>query len=234
MAAVDPTNPQSWNRYAYVANNPLALIDPQGLAQACSAASQSGGICNWDGSANGGSTSGAVPPWLTLQFWDPNLPFWRYDVLEGGAEGGWLFVNLFSSGGPCSYVLANPCGGGAKNPQKPVDRYDQCISSMNNSPVGKTARFFSVTGLVTNFVEWLTLGGVKTGAIYAMDQAESVAAVTDYSITAGTTAAPATLAGSTVLGYAGLGGMTVATIVEGGMARGCQMATSPSPLDDAL
>jgi RHS repeat-associated protein len=31
MAAADPTNPQSWNRYAYVMNNPLALSDPQGL-----------------------------------------------------------------------------------------------------------------------------------------------------------------------------------------------------------
>jgi hypothetical protein len=30
MAAVDPTNPQSWNRYTYVLNNPLALIDPLG------------------------------------------------------------------------------------------------------------------------------------------------------------------------------------------------------------
>ena len=31
LGAVDPTNPQSWNRYAYVANNPLALIDPLGM-----------------------------------------------------------------------------------------------------------------------------------------------------------------------------------------------------------
>ncbi|MGB6690791.1 MAG: RHS repeat-associated core domain-containing protein [Terracidiphilus sp.] len=30
-AAVDPTTPQSWNRYAYVLNNPLGLIDPFGL-----------------------------------------------------------------------------------------------------------------------------------------------------------------------------------------------------------
>lgn len=31
LAAVDPTNPQSWNRYAYVMNNPQAFVDPLGL-----------------------------------------------------------------------------------------------------------------------------------------------------------------------------------------------------------
>jgi RHS repeat-associated protein len=30
LAAVDPSSPQTWNRYAYVANNPLAMIDPFG------------------------------------------------------------------------------------------------------------------------------------------------------------------------------------------------------------
>jgi len=28
MAAADPSNPQSWNRYAYVMNNPLGYVDP--------------------------------------------------------------------------------------------------------------------------------------------------------------------------------------------------------------
>ena len=31
LAAVDSTNPQSWNRYAYVANNPLMYVDPSGM-----------------------------------------------------------------------------------------------------------------------------------------------------------------------------------------------------------
>src|SRR5579864_8345162 len=29
-AGADPTNPQSWNGYSYVWNNPLAMIDPSG------------------------------------------------------------------------------------------------------------------------------------------------------------------------------------------------------------
>ena len=54
LAAVNPMNPQSWNRYAYVTNNPLALIDPLGLIEQCPPGSGPGAVwpdgttsCGW-------------------------------------------------------------------------------------------------------------------------------------------------------------------------------------------
>ncbi|MHB8734771.1 MAG: RHS repeat-associated core domain-containing protein [Terriglobales bacterium] len=57
--AVDPSNPQSLNRYAYVANNPLILLDPLGLI--CTTSFTAGNLsfsCTVWGSLYGGGAGG--------------------------------------------------------------------------------------------------------------------------------------------------------------------------------
>jgi hypothetical protein len=60
LAAVNPGNPQSWNRYAYVLNNPMLLVDPFGDQDQCYASSP---ICQINGTP-GCATSGGCPSGL--------------------------------------------------------------------------------------------------------------------------------------------------------------------------
>ena len=80
LAAVDLTNPQTWNRYAYVGNNPLSNVDPLGLC---------GGTWEtWDPSTN---TVGSDEPCGFLPLDGPgygNVPVHQVDPSGGGGRGG--------------------------------------------------------------------------------------------------------------------------------------------------
>jgi len=81
LAAVDPTNPQSWNRYAYVLNDPLRLIDPQGL-DGCedsgfddeSSCDPEGGGWGGGGGGGGGGDTGITPPIACTDIFDACTP----------------------------------------------------------------------------------------------------------------------------------------------------------------
>jgi RHS repeat-associated protein len=78
LAAVNPANPQSWNRYAYVGNSPLSNVDPAGL---CPSGSYNAGPNGWDAASgtNGCGGIGVNAPvvdwvwangeWLGLDGW---------------------------------------------------------------------------------------------------------------------------------------------------------------------
>ena len=105
LAAVNPANPQSWNRYAYVLNNPLAMIDPFGDdgcysmgAADCTGYYYGGGqTTNPDGTVTYWASGGPVPntpaPGLLNNgagasgFTTPGSPS-EFDVMEAEQQAG--------------------------------------------------------------------------------------------------------------------------------------------------
>ncbi len=69
IGAVDMTNPQSWNRYAYVLNNPLSFVDPSG--RSCVPVTSAGGGEGYGDDGDGqGCEAAGVPPGA----YDPTQP----------------------------------------------------------------------------------------------------------------------------------------------------------------
>jgi RHS repeat-associated protein len=116
--AVDPATPQSWNRYAYVVNNPLALVDPFGLCDPYSSPDESGNcvydpsLCPVDSCVDGGPSD----PVGTL----PTGPGQN----SGGSSGGGLGGGGGSATGGAvnkSYPMSSNCNTNAAGVMKNVE-----------------------------------------------------------------------------------------------------------------
>jgi len=83
----NPANPQSWNRYAYVANNPLVFTDPLGLCFAALIDEDGNTVACYDpaGGPLVGGNMFADPPLIWIGGW----PGWLGGGGWPGGGGGW-------------------------------------------------------------------------------------------------------------------------------------------------
>ena len=124
LAAVDSMNPQTWNRYAYVMNNPLSYVDPTGLA--CYALEI--------------AISGSCGPFMNngVNFggnWNSFDLFLTWPVCENGDCGhngvtnglDYILAQQPQTEPPtCYYMLLKPCGPANNGQQQKSPARQQC------------------------------------------------------------------------------------------------------------
>ena len=89
IGAADPTDPQSWNRYAYVRNSPLSMVDPSGMVP-------TGGWCDGTSATAEECASEAASCQSATASWDCLV---ATDVAETACEGWFLETNACNGGG---------------------------------------------------------------------------------------------------------------------------------------
>jgi RHS repeat-associated protein len=200
MAAANPGNPQSWNRYAYVLNNPLAMVDPSGLD------------CRWVGNI------------LDCPFWFPSAD----GSGGGGGGGGGGRGCAFLAGPVCPGSPQSPptpqSPGFTLGIRAPGQSYGVCMAANANtySLSGSVELGINVaTGTNTNFSQYTSfVAGNSINSFLFGSTADA----------AGTMAASAPGLVSTAMGTATTFGRRTSSIISLNLAGagGLPMALSPA------
>jgi len=220
LEAVDLTNPQTLNRYAYVLGNPLGLVDPSGMA---------------------GQTIWIQIPTHCYQTEMTGLPG-EYQFCDI------TFQQI--SVGPLNNPGGQPVGGGGSSqPLPPKNGFQNnkqiqaCLNDYYGSKFRKTIDFFSTLGLVPGWspnatenlkeIGTLTLGkyvglkGLQTAA-NKLDTQEIVS-LFGNTVKIPSSAAAGLDVGLHALGKAGMAATAVATTIDVIAHATCAMTAYPTP-----
>ncbi len=158
LDAVDPTNPQTWNRYAYVTNNPLLFTDPDGMQTGGSPCGpMQYGISGCNNSGNFPSLAGGFSSWDPLA----RVAFTSATIERNGESGPITYYLPFGTAPP-SLAANNSCAGpNPPSPCAPANRgtpqqtaRQQCLSKAYNTPEGKAVQFLSPVSLTPLNPNW--------------------------------------------------------------------------------
>lgn len=178
----DPTNPQSWNRYAYALNNPLNLIDPSGLCNHTVYSTDEDGNVHvdcLDPTGGGGGGGGGIDPSTLCVF---------YGICPGGLPTPLPGPDGGGGGG----------GGGGNDNPKPQPQPQPKKSPLHR--IDCANKFANNHSLAALFGAQNTFLGKALGGNAVAGLGELYVAVADKS---GTN--PVSLGASIAVGGAGLG-----------------------------
>jgi len=176
----DSSDPQSFNRYAYARNNPLAVIDPSGLSGVCVSAFPYGNAEEpyVDPSIyNSADCASAYGTWVETGS-DVTMDVSSTDPVADPGNGA--YATPPSSSNSSGTGGGTGVGSGAA-PSNAAQTPTQCKSNFYKTGVGKVIAFLSPLSTIpgsndewkTNLAEWTLLPAAKGAAFWAAKSASS-------------------------------------------------------------